>query len=172
MIETRAHRKKTKLPTPWTFNIPKRYKQNIIKTKLYRAKHISSNFKNEVTLIGNKCKSAGYPVSFVNTVIHELTTAQTNEDNKFIISCWLFEVKKKTVLVEIPYCLKNESSSKQFIKKFDILTNDTFAAPIKWLTKKVKTLFRVKDKCLHQACRPVKFIKVFAQVVKLHRQNY
>ena len=156
MIETRAHRKKTKLPTPWTFNIPKRYKQNIIKTKLYRAKHISSNFKNEVTLIGNKCKSAGYPVSFVNTVIHELTTAQTNEDNKFII----------------PYCLKNESSSKQFIKKFDILTNDTFAAPIKWLTKKVKTLFRVKDKCLHQACRPVKFIKVFAQVVKLHRQNY
>ena len=57
------------------------------------------------------------------------------------------------VLVEIPYCLKNESSSKQFIKKFDKVTNDTFDLQIKWLTKKVKTLFRVKDKSLHQACK-------------------
>ena len=28
MIETQAHRKKTKLPTSWTSNIPKRYKQS------------------------------------------------------------------------------------------------------------------------------------------------
>ena len=35
MIETRVHRKKTKLPTPWTSNIPKRYKWNTIKTELY-----------------------------------------------------------------------------------------------------------------------------------------
>ena len=40
MIETRVHRKKTKLPTTWTSNIPKRYKRNTIKAELYRAKHI------------------------------------------------------------------------------------------------------------------------------------
>ena len=52
---------------------------------------------------------------FVNSVRHRFTTPQTNEDNEFIIPPWLFEVKKKIVLVEILYCLKDESSSKQFI---------------------------------------------------------
>ena len=46
MIETRVHRKKTKLPTPWTSNIPKRYKGNTIKVELYWAKCIASNFTN------------------------------------------------------------------------------------------------------------------------------
>ena len=90
---------------------------------------------------------------FVNNVIHEFTTAQTDEDIEFIIPPWLFEIKKKITLVEIPYCLMNESSSKQFIKKFDQFTNDTFHVQIKWLTKKIKTLFKVKDKSLHQACK-------------------
>ena len=40
-IETQVQRKKTKLPIPWTSNIPKRYKRNSIKTELYRAKQIS-----------------------------------------------------------------------------------------------------------------------------------
>ena len=69
---------------------------------------------------------------------------------------WLFEVKNKIVLVEILYYLKSESSSKQFIKKFDKFTNDIFDARIKWLIKKVKTWFRVKDKSLHQACKTYK----------------
>ena len=59
MIETRVHRKKTKFPTPWASNLPKRYKWNTIKAELYRAKRILSNFTNEVTLIRNKFKS-GY----------------------------------------------------------------------------------------------------------------
>ena len=42
-------KKKTKLPTPWTSNIPKRYKRNTIKAELYRAKYISSNFVSEMT---------------------------------------------------------------------------------------------------------------------------
>ena len=95
---------------------------------------------------------------FVNSLIHEFTTAQTNEVNAFIIPPWLFEVKKKIVLVEMPYCLKYESSSKQFIKRFDKFTNDTFDVRIKWLTKKVKTLFSFKDKSVHQACKIYKGI--------------
>ena len=55
--------------------------------------------------------------------------------------------------MEIPFCLKNEISSKHFIKKFDKFTNNTFDVRIKWLTQKVKNLFRVKDKSLHQACK-------------------
>ena len=131
MIETRVHRKKTKLPKPWTSNIPKWCKLNTIKAELYRAKCISSNFTNKVTLIRNKFKSAGYPMRFVNSVIHEFTRAQRNEDNEFIISPWLFEVKKKIVFVGIPYRLKNKSSSKQFIKMFGKFTSDTFDVRIK-----------------------------------------
>ena len=107
MIETQVHRKKTKLPIPWTSKIPKMYKGNTIKAELYQAKAISSNFKNKVTLIRNKFKSAGYPMRFVNRVIHEFTTAPSNEDIELIIPPWFFE--------EMPYCLKNENSSKQLV---------------------------------------------------------
>ena len=66
----------------------------------------------------------------------------------------VFEDKKKTVLlVEIPYCLKNKNPSKQFITKFGKFTNDTINVRIKWLTKKVKTLFKINYKSLLQACK-------------------
>ena len=55
--------------------------------------------------------------------------------------------------MEIPFRLKNEISSKHFLKKFDKFTNNTFDVIIKWLTEKVKNLFRVKDKSLHQTCK-------------------
>ena len=57
MIETRVHREKNKLPTPWISNIPKSYKWNTIQAELHQAKHISSNFTKEVTLIRNKFNS-------------------------------------------------------------------------------------------------------------------
>ena len=146
-IETRVHRKKTKLPIPWTSNIPKRYKRNSsIKTKLYRAKRISSNFTSEVTVIKNKFESAGYPKRLVNSILREFNAVEENDENDFIIPPWLFEEKKKVVLAEILFCLKNEISSKHFIKKFDKFTNNTFDVRIKWLTQKVKNLFRVKNK--------------------------
>ena len=49
--------------------------------------------------------------------------------------------------------MKNEISSKHFIKKFDTFTNNTFDVRITWLTQKVKNLLRVKDKSLQQACK-------------------
>ena len=93
-IETRVHRKKTKLPIPWTSNIPKRYKRNSIKTELYCAKRISSNFTSEVTVIRNKPESAGYPKRFVNSIIREFNAVKENNESNFIIP-WLFEEKKK-----------------------------------------------------------------------------
>ena len=156
--ETRVHRKKTKSPIPWTSNIPKRYKINSIKTELYRAKPISSNFTSEVTVIRNKFKSAGYPKRFVNSIIREFNAVKENGEIDFIIPHWLFEEKKKVVLVEIQFCLKNELSSKHFTKKFDKFTNNTFDVRIKWLIQKVKNLFRIKDKSFHQACKIYKCV--------------
>ena len=59
--------------------------------------------------------------------------------------------------------MKNESSSKQFIKMLDQFTNDTFDVRIKWLTKKAKTLFKVKDKSLHQACKIYKGVCLYSE---------
>ena len=154
MIETQVHRKKTKLPTPWTSNIPKRH---AIKAELYWAKCVSSNFTNEISLIENKSKLAGYLMCFVNSVINKVYYSW-NKWGHWIhhTKVWLFKVKYKIVLAEMLYYLKSESSSKQFIRKFDKFTNDIFDARIKWLIKKVKTWFRVKDKSLHQACKTYK----------------
>ena len=119
-IETWVHRKKTKFLIPWTSNIPKRYS---IKTELYQAMQISSNFTSEVTVIRNKFESAGYPKRFVNSIIREFNAVKENDKSDFIIPPWLFEEKKKFVLVEILLCLKNGISSKHSIKKFDKFTN-------------------------------------------------
>ena len=75
---------------------------------------------------------------------------------------WFFEVKKKIDLVEIPYCLKNKNSSKQFFERFDEFTDDNFDMQIKWLIKKVKTFFIVKEESLLQSCK----IWLFAHVLK------
>ena len=95
MIETWVYRNKIKLPTSWACNISKEYERDTIKAELHRAKRISSNFTNEVTLIRNKFKSASYPMHFVNNLMHEFTTTQTNEGNEFIIPPWLFEGQNK-----------------------------------------------------------------------------
>ena len=34
---------------------------------------------------------------FVNSIIHDFTTAQTNEDNEFFMPPWVIEIKKKIV---------------------------------------------------------------------------
>ena len=54
-----------------------------------------------------------------------------SEVGDFIISPSLFEIANKIVLVEIPYCPKNEASSKRFIKKFDEPTDSLYDIPIK-----------------------------------------
>ena len=62
-----------------------------LKTKLYRAKLISSNFTNEVTLIRNKVS-----ISRLLIVLYvSLLIAQANDDNEFIIPPWFLKVKKK-----------------------------------------------------------------------------
>ena len=52
-----------------------------------------------------------------------VNAVKENNESDFIIPPWLFEEKKKVVLLEIPFCLKNEISSKHFIKKSDKFTN-------------------------------------------------
>ena len=55
-------------------------------------------------------------------------------------------------MIEVPYYDKNETSSKHFLKKFHKLTNELYEIKIKWITKKMRNLFRLKRKNPHPAC--------------------
>ena len=70
----------------------------------------------------------------------------------------MFEVKKPFLLLEIPYCEQNEIASKRFIKKFHQFTGEKYDIAVKWLTKKVKSLFPLKDRNLHPSCKIYKGI--------------
>ena len=48
---------------------------------------------------------------------------------------------------------QNEIASKEFIKKFNYFTNDKFDVRIKWVTRKIRTLFQLKNKSLHPTCK-------------------
>ena len=79
-------------------------------------------------------------------------SAKSNEEDDYILPPDFFEIKKQVILIEIPYCEKNETSSKRFLKKFHEFANDLFEIKIKWITKKMRNLFRLNSKNLHPAC--------------------
>ena len=73
----------------------------------------------------------------------------------------MFEVKKLFLLLEMPYCEQKEIACKRFIKPFHQFTGEKYGMAVKWLkwlTKKVKSLFSLKDCNLHPSCKIYKGI--------------
>ena len=148
---TKVYRKETKIPAHWSSQIPKRYKRNSIKVDLHRAKNISTNFEEELKFIRNKFIKADFPVPFINNVIKDFKNqqknVQQNNEEELIIPSYFFEVEPSFLLLKLPYCEKNETKSKDFIRKFQ------FRLVISWNTRKLSSLFRLKDKNLYPACK-------------------
>ena len=82
----------------------------------------------------------------------------------FIIPPGLFIVKHQVILIQIPYCDKNEVASKQFIEKRNKFTNDKYDIRIKWLTRKMKILFKLKDSYIHLACKIYKGLYLWRNI--------
>ena len=150
IISTHVYRKPNKLPSHWSSKVPKRYKRNAINGDLYRAFNISSDFEYEKRKIRSKFQDASFPPKFIESVIKQFDENQSNnngnDDDGFIIPPNFFELPKPFILLEVPYCENNERVSRTFIKKFHHFTNSTFDLVIKWKTKKIKNLFRLKDR--------------------------
>ena len=144
-ISTSVHLKETKLPIPWSSKVPKRYKRNAVVGDLHRAKRIGSDFDQEINNIKTKYRKADFPQRYVDSVVRQFHEEQQKAANpvSFLIPPGMFDEEevKCFLLVEIPFCEKNELLSKTFLKKFDAYTNSCFRVSIKWLTKKTKTLF-------------------------------
>jgi len=64
-----------------------------------------------------------------------------------------FDEPRRNVFIELPYCLKNEDVSKEFIAEFKTFTNHELDVVIKWNTRKVKSLFKLKSGNPHPACK-------------------
>ena len=64
-----------------------------------------------------------------------------------------FKVNKRFILLKLPFCQNNEIKSKHFLKKFHHFTRNNFDIAISWETRKIQTLFHLKDKKLNPACK-------------------
>ena len=64
----------------------------------------------------------------------------------------LFQEKKPTVMIELLFCFRNEKVSKNFISKLYDYAQNKFDFRIKWVTKKVKSLFQLKDRNSYPSC--------------------
>ena len=155
IYKTEVYRKSTKFPVHWSSKIPKRYKRNAINGDLNRSKCISSDFEKEKTVIVQKFKNADFPERFIKSVINNYESNQISkaEEDELLIPSDFFEIKKPFILIEIPYCEKNEKLSKRFMAKLNIFTKNYYDIAIKWITKKVRQLFPLKDKNPHPACK-------------------
>ena len=89
---------------------------------------------------------------------------KSNEEDDYILPPDFYEIKK-LILIEVPYCEKNETSSKHFLQKFHELTNDSYEIQIKWIIKMMTILFRLKSKNLHPAC-------AIYQGICTYKENY
>lgn len=150
-IETSVYRSEYKLPNHWKSRVPKRYKRNAINTDIHRAAKISSNFDNEKKLIKDKFQRAGFPPRFIDSVFRQYT--EKYEDEVIIPQNFFDEQKEKNIKIEIPYCEKNEEISSKFLEKFKAFTNNRYNVSIKWNTKKVRNLFKLKSQNPHPSCK-------------------
>ena len=149
-VKTSVYRSEKKLPVHWSSKTPKKYKRNAINTDLHRAKKITSDFGEEVSKIREKFRRANYPPRFTDSVIRQF---EEKGDDELLIPANFFEVPKKFVSVNIPYCESNEILAKKFTTKFHEFTENTYSLNIKWNTKKVKSLFSLKSKNPHPSCK-------------------
>ena len=151
-ITTSVHRKPNKLPSHWTSKVPKRYKRNAINGDLSRSYRIGMDFEYEKVKINEKFTKAGFPVRFTNSVVEQFEE-KVSSDVDLLIPEFLFKETRKFILVEIPFCESNEALAKRFLNKMNYFTDFKIDFAIKWSTKKVKQLFRLKDKNPHPACK-------------------
>ena len=136
-----------KLPVYWTSKIPVRYKRNAITGELHRGKKIASNFDIEIKKVVTKYTAAGFPSRFVRSIIDNFDSGKDN----LIIPQWLFE-ERKTFTIYLPFSPSNESFVKIFTSKFNYFTNEKWKFNVVWNTRKVESLFPLKDTVEDYSC--------------------
>ena len=143
--KTSVNRNK-KMPMHWSSKVPKKIKRNIITNDLHRAKKISTDFNAETKEINQKYEKAGYPKRFVESIVkyfkeRENRQSETGKQRE----------EKPFFPIRVPFCEKNEKIARQFLQKLNEFTGKNYIFTIVWITRKIKTLFKIKDEIKHKA---------------------
>ena len=142
-----VHRKENKLPIHWSSQVPIRYKRNVIKGELHRASKISDFIDREKEIITERFTHAGFPINFIKSTISSFDSF--NPDEK-LIPDWLFN-EKRSISIRLPFCKRIENVVKKFIDNISYFTKDKVDLRIIWNTSKIKSMFPLKDKVIHQS---------------------
>ena len=70
-----------------------------------------------------------------------------------IIPDFLFAEPKKIISVEIPFCMSKGNTVKRFLDKLQSFLQHKLDIAVKWSTKKIRSLFHLKDENTHPACK-------------------
>ena len=135
---------------PWSSLLPKRHKRNAVNVDLNHSKRISTNFDKKIYRIKKKLLVADYPQKLVESVIRFFENDKIDSvEDYYIIPPRFFDIAKPVIIKEVPFCTKNEVSSKEVMQTFHNFTGSKFDLRITWITRKTKTPFKLKDKCFH-----------------------
>ena len=148
--KTKVNRNR-KHPMHWSSCVPKKFKRNIINNDLHRASKISSDFNDEVNAIRGKFLKADYPKRFIESVITAFNKNNQNKTNEEQDKK-KDEQKKITISIRVPFCSKNEAISKHFLTKLHTFTANQYKFSIIWNTRKMRSLFKLKDQSKYHAC--------------------
>ena len=93
-----------------------------------------------------KYLKVGYPNAFIDSIINDFH--QTKVD--FLIQPSLFE-ERKEISFKVPFCKRNEGKMKRIICKLEEYTNYKIKFRYSWKTRKLQSLFALKDPIFHKA---------------------
>ena len=90
-------------------------------------------------------------VPFPHKVIENTINNFNNVDEELMIPRWFFN-ERKTVAINLPFSDKKQHFSKTFCKKLEFYANGKVTFNIIWATKKIKSLFKIKDNVKVLSC--------------------
>ena len=109
-------------------------------------KTISCDLDYEISLINLKYIKACYPLRFVTSVINTCTVEKEDP----IIPSQMFD-ERKIAYFQLQFCKTSERKVKSIISKLEEFTNNKVKFIYHWKTRKLKSLFPLKDRIKHKA---------------------
>ena len=140
VITTEVNYDEKKLPVHSSTKVSKRYKRNAIISDLKRATRIASFLADKIPKIK---KSVLMLTIHINLSMVSLITFKINQ---WKLTTGPFPLASVMLLKVVLVDANNEEFSKNFMKKFDVFSDNKHGIRIKWIPKKVKQLFKQKSK--------------------------
>ena len=101
----------------------------------------------EIKRVVNKDTVAEFPSRFVHSIIDNFDSGKDN----LIIPQWFFD-ERKTFTIHLRFSPSNESFVKTIVSKLNYFTSEKCKFNVVWNTRKVQSLFPLKDKVNHYSC--------------------